>query len=62
MFANEPVAELVDNVTVSPDTTPDKAADVFTNVAAEVPSYSLFDAVIFVIESAFAVMSAVVGG
>ena len=64
LLAKLAVADVVDNVTVSPLITPDNAAEPFTNnaVADVVPSYSRLLAVMPVTVSSFVVTSAVVCG
>ena len=64
LSANAPATELVDNVTLSPLTTPASVADPETScaVAFAVPSYTRLLAVMPVTVSSLAVMDAVVVG
>ncbi len=62
LSAKTPVAPAVLSVTVSPDSTPTRAAPATFNVAVVVRSYTLLLAVTPVTVSAFAVMSAEVAG
>ena len=64
LSANVAVADAVDSVTASPETTPESAAEpLFRSVVAELlPSYTLLLAVMPVTVRVFAVIDAVVVG